>query len=57
MYKIGDKIKIGPVYGEITEVHCKSRIGFNCENEISYDIILRQVPEDAIKETENGTDK
>ena len=59
MFKIGDKIKIGPMVGEISEVHCKTRIGFNCTSEITYDILLKGVPEDDIrpKAQENGTDK
>jgi hypothetical protein len=56
MFKVGDRIKFGPVVGEIAEVHCKSRIGFNCTNEVSYDIILREVPEENIKQEDNGTD-
>lgn len=59
MYKVGDKIKIGPMIGEISEVHCKSRIGFNCKSEVSYDILLKNVPEDGIKpknKEEDGTD-
>lgn len=59
MYKVGDKIKIGPMMGEISEVHCKTRIGFNCKSEVSYDILLKGVPEDDIKpkSKEDGTDK
>lgn len=59
MFKVGDKIKIGPMVGEISEVHCKTRIGFNCTSEITYDILLKGVPEDDIrpKAQENGTDK
>ena len=58
MYKVGDKIKIGPMMGEISEVHCKTRIGFNCKSEVSYDILLKGVPEDDIrpKSKEDGTD-
>lgn len=58
MYKVGDKIKIGPMVGEISEVHCKSRIGFNCKSEIYYDIILKGISEDDIKpkSKEDGTD-
>lgn len=59
MYKVGDKIKIGPMMGEISEIHCKTRIGFNCKSEVSYDILLKGVPEDDIrpKSKEDGTDK
>lgn len=59
MYKVGDKIKIGPMMGEISEVHCKTKIGFNCKSEVSYDILLKGVPEDDIrpKSKEDGTDK
>lgn len=59
MYKVGDKIKIGPMMGEISEVHCKTRIGFNCKSEVSYDILLKGVPEDDIrpKSKEDGTDR
>jgi hypothetical protein len=59
MYKVGDKIKIGPMIGEISEVHCKSRIGFNCKSEVSYDILLKNVPEEDIKiksDENTGTD-
>ena len=58
MYKVGDKLKIGPMMGEISEVHCKTRIGFNCKSEVSYDILLKGVPEDDIrpKSKEDGTD-
>lgn len=49
MYKIGDKIKIGPLVGEISEVYQKTKIGFNCTPEVYYDITLKKIPEDDIK--------
>ena len=56
MYKVGDKIKVGPLTGEITEVYCKIRIGFVSKSEVSYDIVLRGVPEETIKPKDDGTD-
>ena len=56
MYKVGDKIKVGPLTGEITEVYCKTRIGFVSKSEVFYDIILKGVPEETIKVEEDGTD-
>lgn len=56
MYKVGDKIKIGSLIGEVAEVYCKTKIGFVSKSEVSYDIILKQVPEETIKPREDGTD-
>ena len=57
MFKTGDKIKFGNLSGEIVEVYTKTQIGFVPKTSISYDIMLRQVPEEAIKQTDNGTNK
>lgn len=59
MFKIGDKIKIGPLQGEITEVYQKTQIGFKPKTEVSYDIMLKEVPEkkiQTVKPKEDGTD-
>lgn len=56
MFKIGDKIKVGNAVGEITQVYIRSRIGFNVESEVSYDILLRDIPEKTITQKEDGTD-
>ena len=56
MYKIGDKIKIGSLIGEVAEVYCKTKIGFVSRSEVSYDIVLRGVPEETIKPKDDGTD-
>ena len=57
MFKTGDKIRFGNLSGEIVEVYTKTQIGFVPKTEVSYDIMLRQVPEQAIKQTQDGTDK
>jgi hypothetical protein len=54
MFKIGDKIKFGTLAGEITEVYCRTQIGFIPKSTVSYDILLRQVPEEQIKQTGDG---
>lgn len=56
MYKVGDKISLGRFVGEIVNVDSKTWIGFHPHNETHYDIILKRVPEEAIKCTPNGTD-
>lgn len=56
MFKIGDKINIGSLVGEIAGVNFKNWIGFHPKTEVYYDIILRQIPEEQIKPMEDGTD-
>lgn len=56
MYKVGDKVSLGSIAGEIIEVRSKTWIGFHPHNETYYDILLKNIPEESLKRKEDGTD-
>lgn len=55
MLKVGDKVNLGELFGEVAEVHKKTKIGFGSKTEVSYDIVIRGVSEEIIRSIENGT--
>lgn len=60
MYKIGDKVKVGNVVGNIVNVYQDKSIGFLAEGKRKhyYDVGLCDISEDQItliEEDENGT--
>lgn len=56
MYKVGDKVNFGDMTGEIVDVKTKTWIGFHPHNEVHYDILFRNIPEEAINQEKDGTD-
>lgn len=56
MYKIGDKISFGKLVGEIVNLETKTWIGFHPHTETRYDILIKNIPEEAITQEKNGTD-
>lgn len=55
MYKIGDKISLGRLTGEIVNKETKTWIGFHPHTETHYDILIKNIPEEEIKQ-KDGTD-
>lgn len=56
MYSVGDKISIGKLVGEIVNKETKTWIGFHPHTDTRYDILIKSVPEEEIKQNEDGTD-
>lgn len=56
MYKVGDKVNFGSMAGEIVDVKSKTWIGFHPHNETYYDILFKDIPEESLKQSNNGTD-
>ena len=56
MYKVGDKISFGSMSGEIVNIRNKNWIGFHPHSETYYDILFKDIPEESLKQNNDGTD-
>ena len=56
MYKVGDKVSFGSMSGEIVNIRNKNWIGFHPHSETYYDILFKDIPEESLKQNNDGTD-